>query len=180
IESVATIFRSTHQRTVLRLVLRNNIKLAVARLFARFRNNVFDNVTGRGIEYLLSGIQTESVEMEFFDPISGICTDKFSYRFAVTAVVIENITPFAFVGGRKIIPRKLPEITTTGTAVVVHHIQNDSNSEAMGFVDKCAQVIWCSVVMVGRKKIHSVITPTEFSIKFCEGHYFNNSNAQAR
>src|SRR5438045_799616 len=49
----------------------------------------------------------------------------------------------------------------------------------MDMIDETAEIVWASVRMCRREKIHTVITPTEVAGKIRDRHYFNNGDANA-
>src|SRR5262249_28566555 len=99
--------------------------------------------------------------MKFVDPVTGIGYVEFADRFRIRSVEIDRVTPVVVVLGREIIFRENAEIISVRPEVVIDHVENDREAEAVRFINECAQVVRLSVEMTGGKEIDAIVAPAE-------------------
>ena len=89
--------------------------------------------------------------MVLFDPIACIRCHEFADRSGMGAVEVKSFAPFRIVTSRKIVFRKMLEITAFRTFVIVYDIQDNSQAQAVCGVHEFPKVVWLPVEAVGAK-----------------------------
>src|SRR5437763_2226793 len=83
IEAVAAFAASPNQFGFLPFVFRDQNDRALTCRLARGAANGPNNVFIRIVQDALRGVEAESIEMEFFDPVATICNEKLANRLRV-------------------------------------------------------------------------------------------------
>src|SRR3954469_10948640 len=61
--------------------------------------------------------------------------------------------------------------------MIVNDIQDDPEAQRMRLVDEAAKIVGRSIDACGREQIHAVVTPAEAPGEFCDGHHFDDCDA---
>src|SRR4030095_5818673 len=80
-----------------------------------------DDMVGTEIINAMNGIQTQTVNMVFNEPIEGILNDEVAYRITVRTVIVDGCSPRGPVPIGKI-RTKVAEIIALRPQVVVHNV----------------------------------------------------------
>src|SRR4029077_20957080 len=95
----------------------------------------------------LGRIEPKTVEMKFLDPVPSIGNEELADWSAILPIEIDRIAPFVFALAIDVIVGVNTEIISVGSEVIVNNIENDPESERVGTVDKCPQIVRCSIKM---------------------------------
>src|SRR5262245_8324736 len=96
VEPVAALILRPRELCLLSLIFSHQQDGSLSsRLTARTRNGGQD-MTLRIVENALGGVQPESVEVIFRDPVSGIGDKKFPYRRTVLTIEVDCCAPVRF------------------------------------------------------------------------------------
>ena len=80
------------------------------------------------VEDLLRGVEAETVEMKFVDPVAGIGDDELAHRRGIRAVEVDRLAPFVFVSIGEVVVGELREVVAVRAEVVVDHVENHTES----------------------------------------------------
>ena len=163
IQTVAADLGRPYQSDVLRLVLGNKVGGPAAGGLPYAASDDGQDVIRGVVVNVLRGVQTKSVQMEFFNPVAGVGDKKFADRTGIGIVKIDRVAPVDGVSVGEVVFRKLFHIAAVRAKVVVDDIEDDAEFEGMGAVDKAAHVVGCTVEPGRREQIDAVVAPAEFA-----------------
>src|SRR5215475_3275378 len=98
--------------------------------------------------------------MKLIGPIARVCRHELPDRCG-TIVEVEGVSPLVLVPLRKVRERKLSEIVSIGTQMVVDDIEDHAEAEAVRTIDEPTQIIGRAVQVSWREQIDAVISPAE-------------------
>ena len=122
IEIIAAFSPGSCHFRFLRFVFGDQNNRAFACCFACCAADRADNIFIGFVVDTLRCIKTESVEVEFLDPIAPVSDVKFAYRSGVPAVEIDGVTPFLGQIVPHVIIRINPEIVSVWPKVIIDDI----------------------------------------------------------
>src|ERR1035441_3250460 len=93
IQTVTTLLIRTNEKRLLGLVLRDQNNLAIPRGLTAAMGNFAKDVFGRIILDRLGGIEAQTIQVKFINPVDGIRLVEVTHRAAVLAVEVDSIAP---------------------------------------------------------------------------------------
>src|SRR5262245_36074046 len=151
----------TRQLRVLQFVLRYDKSPPSLCCLSHNRGDFSHNVPTRRIKNLLRRIEPQSIKMKFLDPITRVGDEKLSHWPAVRSGKVDRYAPFVFVAIGKIVRRKLLEIVSIRSEVVVNDVENHAESERVRAIHECAKAVRRTIKPRRRKQIHAIVAPAE-------------------
>src|SRR5262245_10430782 len=88
VQSKSTRLRRSNESRLLGFVLGNHDDGTSAGSASSFTVDASQNMVGRLVEYLLSGIEPKPIEMELANPVDGIADKKFAHRAGIGPVEV--------------------------------------------------------------------------------------------
>src|SRR6266446_1239936 len=177
VDAIASLLLWPHQLHVLRLVLRHDDGCAPAGHLAYAPRYGGKDMIGRLIIDILRRIKPQAVEVEFFNPVTGIGKKELTHRPGVLAIEVDRLSPLCGVAVGEVILGKLLEIIAIRPHVIIDHIENDANFQRMRPINKAAKIIRLAIESRRREEIHPVIAPTETAGKLCYWHDLQHRDA---
>ena len=137
-----------------------------------------EDVVGTVVEEALRRIDTQAVEVELVDPVGDVRQDELAHRPGVLAVEIERLAPLGLVPLREVVVRERSEVVAVGAEVVVNHVEDHRQAEAVGAVDEPAEVIGPAVAVERGEQIDAVVAPAEGAGELGHRHDLQDRDAQ--
>src|SRR5262245_35121049 len=178
VQSIALRFRSSDEPYSLRFVLRHHDRRATGCALAHAIGDLRENVNLGSIVNVLRSVHAKSVEMKFLNPVSCVGNEKFAHRPGIGPVEIERFAPVGGMAVGKIIRRKIFQVVSCGSSMIVNDVQNDAQAESMRKIDKGAKIIGAAVESGRSEKIDTVIAPSEAAIEIVNRHDFQDGYSQ--
>ena len=113
--------------------------------FAALPRDRGEDVIGRVVDDGLHGVEAQTIEMEFIDPIAGIGDEKLPDRPGVGLVEVDRAAPVGFVMPAVESVREHVEVVVGRAEVVIDHVENHAEPEAMRLVDEAAEIIGAAI-----------------------------------
>ena len=129
---------------------------------------------------ILRRIEAKAVHMELGDPIAGVANEELSDLLRSGTVVIDGVAPVCGVPVREVLVAVDVEVVAVRTEMVVHHIQDDAQSERMRRIHESLERVGIPIDMRRRKEINAVVAPVPPSRKFRERHELDECDADTR
>ena len=120
-----------------------------------------EDVVGTVVEDALRRVDTQAVDVELVDPVGGVGEDELAHRPGVLAVEVQRLAPLGLVPLREIVVGERLEVVAVGAEVVVHHVEEHGQAEAVGAVDEPAEVVGRAVAVERGEQIDAVVAPAE-------------------
>ena len=93
----------------------------------------------------LGGVETETIEMKFCDPVTPVANEKFADRSGVFAVEVNRVTPFVLSLAIDVILRVNAKVISVRPEMIINNVKDHTQIKPMRAIDKCAQVVRGSV-----------------------------------
>src|SRR5262249_4841490 len=106
VETAASGFWRTNEPSVLAFVLGDEEDVALTGGFAAVTGDFGEDMIGRVIVDVLRGIETQTVEVKFGDPISGVRSEELADGSGAFAIEVNGIAPIGCVPRGKVSVRK--------------------------------------------------------------------------
>src|SRR5215472_13348197 len=135
-------------------------------------------VPGRVIDDRMHGVEAQSVEVKFTQPIECVVNEELEYWPAVRAVEIQRFPPRRPVTVGKELRGILVQIVPLSSEVVVDHVQKHHQSSGMCALDEMLQVFRTAVLSIRSERQNPVVTPIARARKICHRHQFDSGNSE--
>ena len=178
VQPVAAAIRRTHQLRLLRLVLGDQERRALAARLAHAPRDRRHQMFGRGVVDLLGRVQAQAVEVEFVDPVGGVLDEQLARRAGVVAVEVQRRAPLVRVAIGEVVGREAREIVPVGADVVVDHVEDHAQAQPVRGVDEAAQIVGAAVEPRRRPQVDAVVAPAEAAGEFRERHELDQRDAE--
>ncbi len=140
-------------------------------------HDLFEDVGVAVIEDGLGGIQAQAVEMELADPIAGIGEIEIAHRPAIVGVEIDGRAPIGDVLLGEVVVGELAQVIARRAKVVVDHIEDDGEAQAVGGLDEARACRRGAVLVRRGKQADAVIAPAEVAGEVGDGHDLDDGDA---
>ena len=127
----------------------------------------------------IDGVQAQSVDAKFFEPIEGIGNKKIAHRAAMRAVEIQRRTPRGAVTVREV-RAEFAEVISLRAKMVVDHIENDGQSANVSGIDEPLQAQRPAIRILRREDVDAVVAPVSRARKLGHRHDFDGGDPQLR
>src|SRR5262245_42482765 len=178
VHSISLRFRSSDQPYILRFVLRHHDRRATGCALTHAIGDLRENVNLGSVVDVLRGVHAKPVEMKFLNPVSRVGNEKLAHRPGIWPVEIERFAPVGRIAVCKIIRRKIFQIVSRGSSMIVNDVQNDAQTESMRKIDKGAKIVWAAVESGRSEKIDAVVAPSEAAVEIVNRHDFQDGYSQ--
>ena len=139
--------------------------------------NFGDDVPRRIVTNGLHGVQAQTIQMIFREPVDGIIDDEAPHAIASFAVVIDRLTPRSLVARGEVWPKQT-EVIALVAEMVVDHIQNDGKAAAMSLVDEAAERFRPAVAGLHGIEPDAVVAPVAAAGKGVDRHQLDGGHAE--
>src|SRR5208282_1067760 len=139
-----------------------------------------EDVGRRVVNDRVNGVQTQSVEMIFGQPIEGIMDKEVPDDLAFRAIEVDAVAPGSTVPIGKELWRVRTEIISFRAKMVVDNIQQNHHSAVMGASDKLFEIFGAAVSAIGREREDAVVTPVALAREVGNRHQLQGSDSQIR
>src|SRR5689334_2307585 len=126
--------------------------------------------------HALSGVEAQTVETKFIDPVAGICDKELAHGPGIFAIEVDGLTPLVLISVREVALREACEVIPVRTKMVVDDVQDDRETEAMRDLDEAAQVVGVAIEAGRREQVYAVIGPPEVTGEVVDRHHLNDGN----
>src|SRR4051812_36289269 len=89
----------------------------------------------------LRRIQSQSIQMKFFNPVRGVRQYKFPDRLRVFPVEVQGLSPLVFISIREDEPAEAGCVIPIRPEMVVNDVENHTHSLGMRIIDESPEVI---------------------------------------
>src|SRR5262245_16154992 len=178
VHSVALRFRRLDQPYVLRFVLRHYDRKATGCALADAICDLRENMNRGSVANVLRRVHPKSIEMKFLNPVSRVGNEKLAHRPGIGPVEIERFAPVRGIAVGKIIRRKIFQVVSCGSGMIVNNVKNDAQAEPMRKIDKGAKIVGAAVESGRSEKIDAVIAPSETAVEIVNRHDFQDGYSQ--
>ena len=137
-------FGRSDQLRVLGFALRDHDNFPGVRCKPCAVNDVGDNVAGRRVSNVLGSVQSETIKPVVSDPHFGVLNKKLS-NWAVLSLEVDALTPVIFIFVGKKFGRKLTEIVSVWSKVIVGNIEKHGDSVTVRLINQRPKVIRRSI-----------------------------------
>ena len=160
------------------LILQHQMHRAAAgaHAFCEFVEHVPHAVVDDGMD----GIEAQSIEIVFLDPILRVVNDELTHRTAVSAVVVDGRTP------RRLMPigkeRRCVrgQVISVRPKVVVHDVQQHHESARVCGIHQRLQILGPAIARVGRVQEHTIVAPVPRTRKIRDRHDLDGRHPEGR
>ena len=135
-------------------------------------------MVGTVVEDVLRRIDTQAVDVELVDPVGGVGKDELAHRPGVLAVEVQRLAPLGLVPLREIVLRERFEVVAVGAEVVVHHVEDHGQAEAVGAVDEPAEVVGPAVAVERGEQIDAIVAPAKGAGELGHRHQLERSDPE--
>ena len=145
----------------------------------RLRDLAADVLRGAVIDGV-HGVQAQAVHAELLDPVQRVVHEEVAHRAAVRAVERDRRAPGRAARGVEELVGVGVQVVALGSEVVVDHVQQHHQLEAVRGFDQALQVLGRAVRRVGREGQHTVVTPATPAREVGQGHQLDSRHAERR
>src|SRR5581483_7612999 len=178
IQPVTTFAYGPYQARLLRLVFADQHNGTLSRCLPRGFGDFSQDVVIGIVVNVLRRVESQSVEMEFADPIGGVLAKKIAHGPGMRSVEIDRLPPVCIVLFAEIEWRELGKIVAIWSYMVVNNVENHSNFQRVRSIYEGAHIIGPSIQAGRSIWLHAVITPAESSGKVGDRHDLNQRDAR--
>ena len=97
---------------------------------------------------------------------------------AVLAVEVDGRAPGGLVPVREVVGGELGQVVAVGAEVVVDHVEQHGQAQAMGLVDQPAEVVGPAVASRRGEQVHAVVAPAAAAREVGHGQQLDGRDAQ--
>src|SRR5216683_1768626 len=143
------------------------------------------DLAGQLLEYVLWGlvndrvhrVQAQAVDVVLANPHQRVVDDEATDLVAAGAVEIERGSPCGAVAIGEVRAELVQEIAQRA-CMVVHDVQNDSETRGVTLVDELFETRGTAVGMMGSEEIHAVIAPPTIARELGDRHKLDDVDAE--
>ena len=132
------------------------------------------------VEDLLGGIEAQTVEVVFSDPIAGVCDEELPDRHRIRSVEVDRVTPLVLVLVGEVRVRELAEIVARRAEMIRHDVEDHRHSDAVRGVDEPPEVVGPAVQMRRREQVDAVVPPSEPAFELRDRHHLDHRDPEPR
>src|ERR1043166_1299604 len=126
------------------------------------------------------GVETESVEVVFVDPVEGVLDHVAAHRPGAGPVEIDPGSPRASTGAGGVAGTEASLVGTVRAEVVVDHIEVDRQAEPMGLVHQRAKIVGAAIAMRRSEGRYTIVAPVPPAREVAQRHQENGGHPQVR
>ena len=126
----------------------------------------------------MNGIEAESVEVIFLEPVKSIVNEEVAHDTTVRAIEVDRISPGCLMALGKELRRVLVEVIAFRTEVVVDNIEKDHQPFFVRGLNHALQIFGPSVAAVGCVRQNAVVAPISGTGKIGHRHQLNRCDSQ--
>ena len=145
-----------HPREVT-VILRDEQHLTVGRGGFDTRGELGQDVTRALVLDRVRRVEPQAVHVVLVHPVHRVLDDELAHRAGALAVQVDARSPRTLVPLREVVRAEDVEVRAVGTDVVVDHVQQDGQSDAVGRVDQAPQVVGRAVPARRREQRRAVV-----------------------
>ena len=162
------------------VILQNQVHVAFRSHRASNRLRQFGQYVGRGIvEDGMDGIEPQSIEMIFRQPVEGIVDEEVSHHPAVRPIKVDRLAPGCRMARGEKLRRVFAQVISLRPEVVVDHVQYHHDAPGVGTLDQALQIIRPAVSAMGSKRKNSVVAPIARPGKIGQRHQLDSRHAES-
>ena len=126
----------------------------------------------------MDGVDSQAIDVEFVDPVSGIGDEELSDRRGKLRVEVDRLAPVRAMTLGRVFGRELGQIIAGRAEVVVDHVEQHAELEPMGLVHEPAEIIRRSIEPSRREQIDAVVAPAKAAVEFGDRHDLDERDAE--
>src|SRR5688500_5107679 len=115
--------------------------------------------------------------MIFANPINCVRDIILAHRTRIGSIEVNRGAPIGVIAIGKKVLRKLAQIVSVRSQMVVHHIENHAQTQRMRAINKSTKVIGAAIESRRRKEIYAIVAPAETARKIGDRHYLDQGDA---
>ena len=126
----------------------------------------------------VDGVEAQSVEMEFLDPIFGVLDEEVAHRARIRAVEPDRVAPGGFMPAGEEIGRIERQKVPLGTEVVVDDVEQDRDPLPVSRLDEGFEILRPAIACIGSVGKRAVIAPVPAAAEIADRHDLDGCNAE--
>src|SRR5262245_24951149 len=116
--------------------------------------------------------------MKFGNPVASVVDKELAYFVRSRPIKIYCRSPIIFITSGEIVFAVDREIIAVWTEMVVHDVENDPQTVAVGGIDKALECLCIAIVVGWGIKIYAIIPPVPAARKLGDRHDLYQGNSQ--
>ncbi len=132
----------------------------------------------RVIHNRMDGIQAQSVEIEFVQPVKRVMHEEVAHHARALAVEVDRRTPWRVVRRIEELRRVRGKIVSLRSEMVVDHVEEDHQAARMRRRHQALEILRCAVGRIRGKQQDAVVSPVAFAGKIRHRHEFDRRHAK--
>src|SRR5579863_5733010 len=129
-----------------------------------------ENIGGRIVDDGVHGIQPQSVEMKFIQPIKSIVDEELAHGSALAPAEVDRVAPGSVVPAGEELRCIHAQIISFRAKMVVDDIEQDHHSALMGGLHQFFKIFGTAIDAIWSVGENTVVAPVALSGKIGDGH----------
>src|SRR5262249_3385985 len=148
--------------------------------FAKPLGEFVEQVGPRIILDGVDGVEAQSIEMKFLDPIFGVLDEEVAHGARARSVELDRVAPGRLMPAREEIRRVERNEVSLRAEVAVDDVEQDRDPLPVGRLDKGFEILRSSIACIGSVGKRAVVAPVSMAAEVADRHDLDGANAELR
>ena len=126
----------------------------------------------------VDGVEAQSVEMKFLDPIFGVLDEEVAHRARIRSVELDRVAPGGFMPAGEEIGRIERQKVPLGAEVIVDDVEQDRDPLPVGRLDEGFEILRPAIACIGSVGKRAVIAPVPAAAEIADRHDLDGRDAE--